>query len=67
MTTPHTPLSDSAAPNQRVVLTEEEMADVSLATFRLFDKENVGSDVQLAAVVVGGCRGCRGCSWGGCV
>ena len=36
------------------------MADVSLATFYLFDKENVGSDMQLAAVVVRrGYRGCR--------
>jgi hypothetical protein len=50
------------------------MADVSLATFHLFDKENAGSNVQLAVVVVrrgcGGCRGCRGCrvvrGCGGC-
>src|SRR5262245_37749448 len=58
------PQSDDISPNQRLVLGEEEMADVSLATFHLFDKENVGSDVQLAAVVVRSCRGCRGC--GGC-
>ena len=59
------PQSDKISPNQRFVLGEEEMADVSLATFYLFDKKNAGSDVQLAAVVVrrgcGGCRGCRGC------
>jgi hypothetical protein len=68
------PQSDNISPNQRFVLGEEEMADVSLATFYLFDKENAGSDVQLAAVVVrrgcGGCRGCRGCAvrrgCGGC-
>jgi hypothetical protein len=68
------PQSDNISPNQRFVLGEEEMADVSLATFYLFDKENAGSDVQLAAVVVrrgcGGCRGCRGCrvvrGCGGC-
>ena len=57
--------SDNTSPNQRFVLSEEEMADVSLATFYLFDKENAGSDMKLAAVVVrrgcGGCRGCRGC------
>ena len=35
-------------PNQRFVLGEEEMADVSLATFHLFDKESAGSDVKLA-------------------
>ena len=40
--------SDNTPPNQRFVLSEEEMADVSLATFHLFDKENVGSGVQLA-------------------
>src|SRR6266404_3917306 len=59
------PQSDSISPNQRFVLGEEEMADVSLATFHLFDKETAGSDMQLAVVVVrrgcGGCRGCRGC------
>ena len=63
--TAYIPQSDSISPNQRFVLGEEEMADVSLATFYLFDKKNAGSDVQLAAVVVrrgcGGCRGCRGC------
>ena len=69
------PQSGDILPNQRFVLGEEEMADVSLATFYLFDKENVGDDVKLAAVVVrrgcGGCRGCRGCrgcgaGWRGC-
>jgi hypothetical protein len=58
--------SDNTPPNQRCVLSEEEMADVSLATFHLFDKENVGSGVQLARA--GGCRGCaaRGCAVRGC-
>ena len=61
--------SDNTSPNQRFVLSEEEMADVSLATFHLFDKENVGSGVQLARA--GGCRGCaargcRGCAVRGC-
>jgi hypothetical protein len=53
---------DNTAPNQRFVLSEEEMADVSLATFHLFDKENVGNGVQLAR----GCGGCRGCAARGC-
>ena len=62
--------SDNTPPNQRFVLGEEEMADVSLATFYLFDKENVGSGVQLARAC-GGCsgcaaRGCRGCAARGC-
>ena len=70
-TTAYLPQSDNNSPNERVVLGEEEMGDVSLATFHLFDKENVGSDVKLAAVIVtcrgcGGCRACRGCAWGGC-
>jgi hypothetical protein len=61
--------SDNPPPNQRFVLGEEEMADVSLATFHLLDKENVGSGVQLARA--GGCRGCaargcRGCAARGC-
>ena len=61
------PQSDNTSLNQRFVLGEEEMADISLATFHLFDKENFGSGVQLA--VVRGCRGCggcRGCRVGGC-
>ena len=61
--------SDNTPPNHRFVLSEEEMADVSLATFHLFDRENVGSGVQLARA--GGCRGCaargcRGCAARGC-
>src|SRR6202035_752727 len=37
------PQSDNTSPNQRFVLDEEEMADVSLATFYVFDRENFGS------------------------
>ncbi len=61
------PPSDNASPNQRFVLGEEEMADVSLATFYLFDKENVGGGVQMARGCGGcgrGCGGCRGCGHG---
>jgi len=63
--------SDNPQPNQRFVLSDEEMADVSLATFHLLDKENVGSGVQLAYRGCGGCRGCaargcRGCAVRGC-
>jgi hypothetical protein len=61
MPTAGIPQSDNTSPNQRFVLSEEEMADVSLATFYLFDKENVGSGVQLAR----GCGGCGGCRGGG--
>ena len=68
MPTAGIPQSDNNSPNQRFVLSEEEMADVSLATFHLFDKEDAGSGVQLAVVVRGcrGCGGCRGCRVGGC-
>jgi hypothetical protein len=73
-------LPSTMSPNQRFVLGEEEMADVSLATFHLFDRESYlldkeSSDVKLAYVVVrrgcGGCRGCRACrgcgvGWRGC-
>ena len=37
------------APGPVITLGEEELADVSLATFHLFDNENIGSGVQLAA------------------
>src|SRR5271169_123206 len=52
MRTADIPQSDNTSPNQRFVLGEEEMQDVSLATFHLFDRENVGSAIQLAR---GGC------------
>src|SRR6266478_1978729 len=73
MPTAGIPQSDNTSPNQRFVLDEEEMADVSLATFYLFDRENVGSGVQLARGCGGcggcghggGCGGCRGCGGGG--
>lgn len=58
--------------NQRFVLGEEEIADVSLATFHLFDKENGKSGVQQMAwgCRCGGCGcrcgGCRACRCGGC-
>jgi hypothetical protein len=61
MPTTGVPQSDNTSPNQRFVLSEEEMVDVSLATFYVFDRENVGSRVQEAR----GCGGCRG-GGGGC-
>ncbi|MET4423254.1 hypothetical protein ABIB87_005414 [Bradyrhizobium sp. JR18.2] len=65
----------NTSPNQRFFLGEEEMADVSLATFHLFDRENFGSGVQLARGCGGcgcghgggGCGGGRGCGGGGFV
>jgi hypothetical protein len=62
-------LWQNTAPFQVPSLDEEEISDVSLATFYLFDNENLGnsrSGIQLAAVRGGcgcghGCGGCRGC------
>jgi hypothetical protein len=67
------PQSLNTTPNQRFVLGEEEMADVSLATFHVFDKENgTRGFTQVArggGCGCGGCRGggggCRGCGGGG--
>jgi hypothetical protein len=57
----------SFVPNQAITLGEEEIADVSLATFHLFDKEaggKTGAQQMAWGCRCGGCRGCRGC--GGC-
>jgi len=66
------------SPNHQLTLGEEEMADVSLATFYVFDKEAAEAarnGVQLARGCGcggrgcgGGCRGCggRGCGGRGC-
>jgi hypothetical protein len=61
------PQADHSLPGsgQRFVLGEEEMADVNLATFHLFDKENGAAAGQQIAWV-GRCGGCRGCGWRGC-
>jgi len=60
------------SPNQQITLGEEEIADVSLATFYVFDKEGIAktqSGQQLAWWRCGGCGGgcrCGGCAWRGC-
>jgi hypothetical protein len=43
--------------SQEITLGEEEISDVSLATFYVFDKENPGTGVQLAKK--GGHAGCH--------
>jgi hypothetical protein len=54
------------SPNHQITLGEEEIADVSLATFYVFDKEGTEAarnGVQVAwGCRCGGCRGCRGCA-----
>ena len=53
-------------PGMMITLGEEELSDVSLATFQLFDEEEFGSGVQLAQRGCGRCGGCRGCAARGC-
>jgi hypothetical protein len=63
------PQSLSTMANQRFVLGEEEMADVSLATFHLFDRESGTAGFTQVARGCGcghGCGGCRGCGCRGC-
>jgi hypothetical protein len=73
------PRTPNIAPSHEIMLGEEEISDVSLATFYVFDKENTASTrgmVQEAwGCRCGGCRGCRacrgcrcgaGCGVGGC-
>jgi hypothetical protein len=58
------------SPNHQITLGEEEIADVSLATFYVFDKEGADAarnGVQMAwGCRCGGCRGCRACGCRGC-
>lgn len=68
--------SQNASPRHEIFLGEEEISDVSLSTFYVFDKES--TKPQLGDKVAwwrgcGGCRcgGCRrcggcGCGWRGC-
>lgn len=66
-----TPTADVTPPSNDplslIILDEEEIADVSLGTFYVFDQEN---DIRLTdekvAARCGGCRGCRGCAVARC-
>jgi hypothetical protein len=75
---PAVPAADSPAWGQtppQITLSEEEVADVSLGTFYVFDKEGAATS-RLGERVAracggcgrgcGGCRGCRGCAVRGC-
>ena len=58
--------SQNTSPRQEIFLGEEELSDVSLATFYVFDKEGIAktqSGQQLAWWRCGGCGGCGGCCW----
>ena len=58
------------APLHAAPLYEEEIFDVSLATFHLFDRERAGANDPLLKYAHGGCGGCGGChgcgGGGGC-
>ena len=59
----------NTAGNHEIMLGEEEMADVSLATFHVFDNKSgppLGRGVRLAAGGHGGCGGCGHGGGGGC-
>ena len=61
----------STSRSHEIFLGEEELSDVSLATFYVFDKENAGPPPPDQRIRVarcgGGCGGCGGCGGhGGC-
>jgi hypothetical protein len=60
--TADTPSRTTAPP--QLTLTEEEISDVSLATFYVFDKENAGVP-RLGEKLAQGCGRCRSCGCGG--
>jgi hypothetical protein len=64
------PVTDVApqniSPTHENFLGEEEISDVSLSTFYVFDKENAAVP-RVGEKVAWGCRcGCGGCRCGGC-
>ena len=70
-TAPAADLPSQGVNPHQTVLGEEEIADVSLSKFYVFDKENAGKSElgeKMAWRGCGGCRGCRGCGcgWRGC-
>ena len=59
------PPGDTLTANTAVILDEEEISDVSLSTFYLFNHENAG--VRRPGLQLAQRRGCGGCaSCGGC-
>ena len=53
------------APSHEITLGEEEISDVSLATFFVFDKENIAPRPDVLLVKGKGCGG-KGCGGKGC-
>ena len=46
---------------EQIILHEEEITEVSLATFHVFDKENGGVQRPRLQLSFGGCGACGGC------
>ncbi len=59
--------SQGTGPGPLIMLGEEEISDVSLATFYVYEREGpyLGEKLRLARAC-GGCRGCGGCAARGC-
>jgi hypothetical protein len=51
--------------SHEITLCEEEISDVSLATFYVFDNEKAGAFRRRIKLAAGGCGGCGGCGDGG--
>jgi hypothetical protein len=58
------PAATAGPTAHEITLGEEEISDVSLATFYVFDRENIGPSQPGVQLVHRGCGGCRG--WRGC-
>jgi hypothetical protein len=56
---------ENTATHHELFLGEEEISDVSLSTFYVFDRENTSTSLVGFEQVAWGCRcGCRGCRCG---
>jgi hypothetical protein len=59
-------LTQGIGASQQMNLSEEEISDVSLATFYVLDDEGTATSRRGARLAAGGCGcGCGGCSGGG--
>src|SRR5262252_7450450 len=59
--------TQKTAPTHEIILGEEELSDVSLSTFYVFDKESAKREVGQKVAWWRGCGGCGCCwQWGRC-
>jgi len=59
-------LTQNTGANREIALRDEEISDVSLATFYVFNKENAGAFRPGMRLAMGACSGCGGCGCSGC-